>query len=199
MKRRWVFTSVVGMLTSCLLLLAGCSAAAEKLAVEDNEQAIETGRYLVTLGGCHDCHSPKVFTDKGPIPDEARLLSGHPADAKLPEFDVNSVRPDGWLLFNSHLTAAVGPWGVSYAVNLTPDLETGIGRWEEEAFIQSMRTGLHWGVGPPILPPMPWVNLSEAKDKDLRAIFAYLRSVKPVRNEVPAPMSLEEMAAANRQ
>jgi len=187
------------MLTSCLLLLAGCSAAAEKLAVEDNEQAIETGRYLVTLGGCHDCHSPKVFTDKGPIPDEARLLSGHPADAKLPEFDVNSVRPDGWLLFNSHLTAAVGPWGVSYAVNLTPDLETGIGRWEEEAFIQSMRTGLHWGVGPPILPPMPWVNLSEAKDKDLRAIFAYLRSVKPVRNEVPAPMSLEEMAAANRQ
>jgi hypothetical protein len=183
----------LGLLTLCSLLQPGCNR------VEDEQEPlgdhlVERGRYLVTIGGCHDCHTPKVFTEKGPVLDETRLLSGHPVEASLAAFDVSSVGPDGWILFNNHLTAAVGPWGVSYAVNLTPDKETGIGRWTVEAFVESMRTGLHWGAGPPILPPMPWMNWVEAKEADLRAMFAYLQSVEPIRNEVPLPLSLDELA-----
>ena len=90
-----------------------------------------------------------------------------------------------WILFNEHLTAAVGPWGVSFSANLTPDEETGIGDWTEEEFIGAVRTGTHRGIGRPILPPMPWFNLAMATDEDLQAIFAYLQSIPAVANQVP--------------
>ena len=162
-------------------------------ASSDTAEQVTRGKYLVQISGCHDCHTPKVFTEKGPILDESRLLSGHPSDLPLPELSQKMIQPGGWVLMNSHLTAAAGPWGVSYAVNLTPDLETGIGRWTVEAFIQSMRTGLHWGVGPAILPPMPWQNLAEMTEPDLHAIFAYLKSIKAVHNDVPAPLEFTEL------
>ena len=119
-------------------------------AAEGPGDLVKRGEYLVTLGGCHDCHTPKVFTEKGLELDSSRLLSGHPEGSELPAIDPAQIRPDGWLLMSNQLTAAVGPWGVSFAVNLTSDEETGLGRWEEEAFIQTMRTGLLWGVGPPL-------------------------------------------------
>jgi hypothetical protein len=82
-------------------------------------------------------------------------------------------------------TAFAGPWGVSYTANLTPDRLTGIGIWNEEVFIKTIRTGRHWGVSRPILPPMPWQNVRGLRDDDLRAVFAYLRSIPPVHNQVP--------------
>jgi hypothetical protein len=85
------------------------------------------------------------------------------------------------------MTSFAGPWGVSYAMNLTPDPETGLGNWTEKMFIETMRTGRHLGKGRPILPPMPWVSLGAASDKDLKAVFAYLRSLPPVKNAVPQP------------
>jgi hypothetical protein len=94
---------------------------------------------------------------------------------------------------NDNLTAFVGPWGMSFAANLTPDEQTGIGLWSEEHFINAMRTGKHMGAGRPILPPMPWSNLSRATDEDLQAMFAYFKSLKPVRNQVPAPVALEDL------
>jgi hypothetical protein len=193
MDGKMKFVWIVWPLTVCVLFQLSCTKSQEQEIAGDS-QIIERGRYLVTIGGCHDCHTPKVFTDKGPVLDETRLLSGHPAEAGLPELDVSRIGPDGWILFNNHLTGTVGPWGASFAVNLTPDKETGIGRWTAEAFIESMRTGLHWGAGPPILPPMPWMNWAEAEEEDLRAMFAYLQSVEPIRNEVPLPLSLEELA-----
>ncbi|HZQ59913.1 MAG TPA: diheme cytochrome c-553, partial [Casimicrobiaceae bacterium] len=84
------------------------------------------------------------------------------------------------------LTAWAGPWGVSYAANLTPD-KTGIAGWTVDQFIQAMRTGKHLGVGRPILPPMPWQQIGKLTDRDLRAIYAYLKSLKPIDNQVPAP------------
>jgi hypothetical protein len=89
---------------------------------------------------------------------------------------------------NNNLTAWVGPWGISFAANLTPDMVTGSGAWTEEAFIAAMRTGKHLGAGREILPPMPWFNLTNATDEDLSAIFAYLKSIKPIENMVPAPV-----------
>jgi len=152
------------------------------------EQAIARGGYLVRLAGCNDCHTPKVFDAGGMHEDENRQLSGHPEDAPLPDIDPNQVGPGKWLLFNDNLTAAAGPWGVSFAANLTPDEETGIGAWSEAVFVNAMRRGKHMGSGRPLLPPMPWFNVAAASDEDLAAIFAYLQSLPPVKNHVPEPI-----------
>jgi hypothetical protein len=82
-------------------------------------------------------------------------------------------------------TAFAGPWGISYAANLTPDRLTGIGIWNEEVFVKTIRSGRHWGVARPILPPMPWQNVAGLTDEDLSSVYAYLRSIQPVRNQVP--------------
>ena len=86
------------------------------------------------------------------------------------------------------MTAWSGPWGISYTSNLTPDPETGLGALSEESFIEAMRTGRHYGGGREILPPMPWTWLGKATDEDLKAIYAYLRTVTPIRNHVPDPI-----------
>ena len=152
-------------------------------------EKIKRGEYLVNVAGCHDCHSPKIMTENGPMPDPARLLTGHPANQKVAEFPAGTLGPDKWgAVGDNNFTAWAGPWGVSFAANLTPDEITGIGAWDEISFISAMRTGKHLGTGRPILPPMPWFNLVHATDEDLRAIFAYLKSLKPYENMVPAPI-----------
>lgn len=154
-----------------------------------NAAQIKRGAYLVTLGGCNDCHSPKVFTAKGPEPDPALLLSGAPANAKLGEIPANFIGPNAWgAVCTNDRTTWVGPWGVSFAANLTPDEATGIGSWTEDSFVQSMRTGKHMGTGRDLLPPMPRQSAGQITDQDLKAIFAYLKSLKPIQNEVPQPI-----------
>jgi hypothetical protein len=155
--------------------------ASEKLA---------RGRYLVTLGGCNDCHTPKVFTATGPVFDSTRILSGHPAGSPLPEITYDASKPGNWMLFAPDLTAAAGPWGISFSANLTPDSTTGIGAWTTENFIKTIRTGKHLGMegGRPILPPMPWQSMAEITDEDLSLIFGYLKSLPPIKNQVPAPV-----------
>jgi cytochrome c553 len=168
----------------CLLLAATTLHAADK-----KKSMLARGEYLVTLGSCNDCHSPKNMTPQGPVPNKALLLSGHPADEKLPASPMDIIGPDKWgTVANNNFTAWVGPWGISYAVNLTPDRETGIGTWNEELFIRILRTGKFMGSGRDILPPMPWPNLAKLSDRDLKAMFAYLKSIKPVRNQVPQPV-----------
>ena len=158
---------------------AAPSASAEQVA---------RGAYLVKLGGCGDCHSPKNFTAQGPVEYTTRLLSGHPASEKVPAPPAE-LGLGGWVAAcNPHMTAWVGPWGVSFAVNLTSDKKTGLGNWTEEQFIQAMRTGKHRGFGRPILPPMPWFNLANASDDDLSAILAYLKTTKPIVNQAPEPV-----------
>jgi cytochrome c553 len=155
-----------------------------------SKEQLRRGEYLAGYGGCSDCHTPKLMTKEGPIPDKARLLSGHPASAKLPAVPAGVLGPDQWgALTNNDLTAWAGPWGVSFAANLTPDKDTGLGGWTADQFIKTMRTGKHLGVGRPILPPMPWYDVAVLTDQDLKALFAYLKSLKPVRNQVPHPMA----------
>ncbi len=147
---------------------------------------MERGQYLVGITGCHDCHSPKIMGPQGPELDPARLLSGFPADRQLPPVPENAA---GWALMAMDLTAAVGPWGTSFAANITSD-ETGIGNWTEEQFERALRHGLYKGLegSRPLLPPMPWQNLANLKPEDMRDMFAYLKSTKPVENVVPAPI-----------
>lgn len=145
---------------------------------------ISKGKQLVSSLGCNDCHSPKIMTATGPAPDPARLLSGHPANEELPAYDKEILK--SYILMNMNGTAAIGPWGTSFAANLTSD-QTGIGNWTEEQFIRAMKKGKWKGLenSRDLLPPMPWQSYGTMPDEDLKAIFAYLKSLAPVNNLVP--------------
>lgn len=187
-----------GLLTLALAAVPGAigwrvtqatSAAPRKVA--DKAALVARGEYLVSAMGCHDCHTPWKLGPRGPEPDMSRALTGHPADVKV--LDPPKL-PQPWMwTATSTNTAFAGPWGVSFTANLTPDRETGLGNWTEQMFITAIRTGRHEGKGRPILPPMPWPMLRNLNDDDLRGIFAYLQSVKPVRNRVPAPIDPPEV------
>jgi hypothetical protein len=161
-------------------------------ACGEKTDLVKRGEYLVTIAGCHDCHTPKVQNPQGiPIPDQGRLLSGHPEKSPYPTWSPeDGQNRHAIALTNEMMTAWAGPWGVSFAANLTPDKETGIREWSQAMFIQALRTGKHQGQadGRDILPPMPWFNTRQATDEDLQAIWAYLRSLPPVKNQVPFPV-----------
>jgi hypothetical protein len=146
---------------------------------------LQRGAYLVRVGGCNDCHTPLKMGAKGPEPDMTRMLSGHPEALKMPPAPQLPEGPWGWT-GAATATAFAGPWGVSFAANLTPDKETGLGSWTEAQFLQMIRTGRHLGQGRPILPPMPVPSLHAATEADQKAIFAYLKSIPAVSNRVPA-------------
>ncbi|HKV73914.1 MAG TPA: c-type cytochrome [Gemmatimonadales bacterium] len=181
-----VFTNPEIRFAFACVLAAAC---APKPAPQPTEaELVARGRTLVTVGGCNDCHSPKIFTAQGPVPDTTRRLSGHPADSKIPAVPAGVIGPEQWGAITSNdFTAWAGPWGVSFTANLTPDA-TGLASYTPEIFIQTIRTGKHAGVGRPILPPMPWPYYATLSDDDLRAIFAYLRSLPPISNKVPDPI-----------
>lgn len=181
------FLIYIGATAALFILLAACNQKPEEEAKPEmtQEQLIARGDYLVSTIGCDDCHTPKVMSPKGPEFDMSRRFMGYPADQELPPID-ESVLPN-WALFNHELTAAVGPWGVSFSANITSD-ETGIGTWSYEQFERAMRQGLYKGMegSRPLLPPMPWQNFAKLSDEDLRAMFAFLKSTTPIRNVVPA-------------
>jgi mono/diheme cytochrome c family protein len=175
-------------MTSTLTLAALATLLAAGPALADGKQKqIALGRKLVTLGGCNDCHTPLKMGENGPQPDLSRLLSGHPEQLTMPPAP---KLPEGpWMAtVGATMTAWSGPWGVSYTANLTPDPETGLGRWTEKQFVDTLRTGRHQGRGRQLLPPMvPPAAFAELSDDELGAIFAYLRSIPAVRNRVPEP------------
>jgi len=181
----------IRLYASTIAALAALTAAvAAHGATEGGKQSeqLRRGAYLATYGGCNDCHTPKVMSPQGPVPDRSRLLAGHPQNETVPPVPSGALTPGGWMaMTNGHLTAWAGPWGVSYAANLTPDKRTGMGAWTADQFIRTMRTGKHLGVGRPLLPPMPVEALAALTDADLRALFAWLQSIKPVENQVPQP------------
>jgi hypothetical protein len=160
-----------------------------------NEELRSRGQYVATVSGCHDCHTPKKFGPQGPIFDSTRILSGHPASDPLPPIDVKALQPGQWVLFAPDLTSAVGPWGISYAANLTPDTATGIGAWDEATFVKSLRTGKHMGMdnARPILPPMPWQTIGTMTDEDLKALYTFLRTIPAISNRVPGPVPPNEV------
>ncbi|HEX6361742.1 MAG TPA: c-type cytochrome [Albitalea sp.] len=172
------------MRTKKLLLAALPLALAVAGAHADDRVA--RGKYLVTVAGCNDCHTPWKMGHKGPEPDMTRMLSGHP-EAK----DIGAAPrlPGPWQMSAVDTnTAWSGPWGVSFTANLTPDAETGLGKWTQRNFTETIRTGRHMGRGRPILPPMPIPMYKHFTDADLEAIFAYLQSIPAVKNRVPEPL-----------
>ena len=175
--------AVAAALIGVAVWAVGSSVAASE---QGASSAVARGKALVDSMGCHDCHTPLKMGPNGPEPDMTRALSGHPAEMKMPP----PPAPSGpWIgSFAATMTAWAGPWGVSYTANLTPHKENGLGSWTEQQFIDAMRTGRHQGRGREILPPMPWTAYKNLNDADLKAIFAYLRSLPPNSNKVPNPV-----------
>lgn len=189
---------ISSLATAALVALTACQktvkpdSAQKPMAIKDSAELVQYGKYLVTITGCNDCHTPKKMGPKGPELIEELLLSGFQGKNAIPEFDKERTQK-GFAQMSPDMTAAAGPWGVSFAANITPD-ETGIGSWTFEQFKTAITQGKYKGQdnGRPLLPPMPWFNYTEMKDEDLRAIFAYLKSIKPVENVVPAPKQFEK-------
>lgn len=191
-KTALIFTSVTVLAIVAIIISCNSSDAKEK-AIPDATGFIATpenvkhGEYLVTVMGCDDCHSPKTFGPRGPQLDIERRFSGRPAAAPMPKVDTATLK--SWALMAHDLTAAVGPWGASFAANITSDA-TGIGNWSFEQFKTALRKGKYKGMenGRDLLPPMPWMQYKNLTDEDLRDVFAFLKSTKPVENVVPAPI-----------
>lgn len=195
MKRK--FLQVFFLSTASFMLFSCSNTENEEVKTNDNPAAANNyggyasmeqwGEHLVTIAGCQDCHTPKIMTPNGPDIDSSRSFSGHPAGSPDLPVDRADIESKG-LGVTQDLTAWAGPWGVSYAANLTSD-STGIGGWKEEQFIYAIREGKLKGLpdSRPILPPMPWQMYKHMTDGELKAIFAYLKSTKPIKNNVPPP------------
>jgi hypothetical protein len=179
---------LVIMLGAAAVVWAARTPRADDKAVQPVAlDPVARGKYLVTIMACADCHTP--HNEKGELITEM-LFAGHPEKAPLPVWEPAMLEKGILATIAPTLTAFAGPFGTSVATNLTPDMETGMGVLSVEGFMQSWRTGQHWKYPRPILPPMPAPFYKDMEEADMRAIFAYLRTVPPVKNRTPESVSL---------
>lgn len=166
------------------------SSASGKETGAPADKRIARGMQLVIEGNCDYCHTPLIETKEGPVPDMKRRLSGHPRDREIPRLPASGTGSPEWIEFLGTLdsTEWAGPWGLVFSKNITPDPETGIGKWTEDIFVETIRTGRHIDYKRDLLPPMPWRDYGMLGDEDLKSIFAYLMTVPPVKNAVPKPV-----------
>ena len=163
------------------------TTVAEKPAFGGYETQVKWGEHLVAIGGCNDCHTPKNMTPMGPVDDSTLILSGHPEKLPAPDVDRKAMESKG-LVVTSDFTSWIGPWGISYSANLTPD-ETGTGNWTENQFLYAIRNMVSKGLAGarPLLPPMSMMPVKNMTDDELKAIFAYLKTIKPIKNNSVQP------------
>lgn len=199
MKKTFLITMGLTVIASTSVFYS-CSNSNEKQSdskVTANqpkqEDIIKQGQHLVTIMGCNDCHSPKKMGAQGPEIIADLMLSGYPSDRPIVKFDSKLIK-EGFPMSYPDLTATAGPWGVSFAGNITPD-ETGIGNWTEAQFKKAMTEGKFKGLdgSRTLLPPMPWQQYKSLTNDEIHSIFTYLKSIKPVKNIVPSPVTPDKM------
>ena len=170
------------------VLFVGTVIALSIRSVESQSDRVQRGKYLVdAVSACGYCHTPRAGAEY----NMNMYLAGHPAGQAYPRYNFSMMRQEIFILTSLQMSAFSGAFGTSFASNLTPDKETGLGEWTEDMFINAMRTGLHQGVegNRPILPPMPVKHYAQMNDEDLKSIWAYLKTIKPVKNEVNPPLN----------
>jgi hypothetical protein len=189
-----IISFLAGVLATAVTACTNSSGSSvATVAKADAAARIKRGEYLVNAIGCDDCHSPKRMGPQGPEIIPELRLSGFPHNGQLPPVDTTEVKK-GWTLMAPDLTSAIGEWGASFAGNITSD-GSGIGNWKEENFIRALREGKYKGLANSraLLPPMPWFVYRNMTDEDLKSIFAYLKTTRPVNNVVPAPRPLSAL------
>ena len=150
------------------LVVAGIVVSKPDLGASAAESQVQRGKYLVTLAGCTDCHTPGFFLGK---PDMNRYLGGSDVG-----FDIPGL-------------------GSFYGRNLTPDPETGLGNWTSQDIVTALQTGMRPD-GRQLAPIMPWRAFANLTKEDAQAIVAFLKSVPPVKNKVLGPYGPSEKPAA---
>lgn len=146
-------------------MLALVVSAGSAAAAED---VVKRGEYLSRIMDCTGCHTPGAMAGK---PEPGRHLAGSPLGFGIPDL------------------------GVFYPPNLTPDQETGLGKWSEADIIAAVRTGTRPD-GRQLAPVMPWPSYAALTDSDAAALAAYLKSLPPVRNSVPGPVGAKDSPPA---
>jgi cytochrome c553 len=192
--RTIIFVAIFFIAIASVIISCNTRSKAETVPAAINKDSlVKRGAYLVTVMGCDDCHSPKRMGTHGPEIIPELRLSGYQQNMPLAPVNTDEIKK-GWVLFSPDLTAAAGPWGVSFAANITSDL-SGIGSWTELQFTKALREGKYKGLDNtrPLLPPMPWPNFGQLNDTDIKAVFTFLQSTKPVKNIVPAPQQPARM------
>jgi mono/diheme cytochrome c family protein len=150
------------------LLVAVLSLATLAPPAVADEAEVAHGKYLVTVMGCTDCHTPGHFLGQ---PDMARFLGGSDVGFEIPGL------------------------GTFYGRNLTPDADTGIGTWTTADIVTAIRTGVRPD-GRQLAPAMPWMGYASLTDDDANAIAAYLKTLDPVAHAVPGPFGPGEPTGA---
>lgn len=182
---------LAGAFIASMFLFSHCNEQAATTATVTNggyESQVKWGEHLLRTGGCGDCHTPKKLTPMGPVDDSTLMLSGHPSQYPLPDIDRTILESKG-MFASQTLTFWMGPWGVSFAANLTPD-STGTLSWTEEQFMTALREGYSKGIknNRRLLPPMPVEATRNFTDDEIKAMFAYIRTIPPIKNVVPQPL-----------
>jgi len=185
---------IISIVFLSLFLTALFAVAADTDSEDTNGNQAVKGMELVKQGNCGFCHTPLIETKEGAVPAPGKTLSGYPSGMELPELPDAEIDSEEWLKFLGSLPNSVwaGPWGLSFASNITPDPKTGIGKWTEDIFIETMRSGRHIDLKRDISPPMPWRDYAKLSDEELAAIFAYLMTLEPVVNPVPKPIPIKQ-------
>jgi mono/diheme cytochrome c family protein len=144
---------------SAALMVAGFLSSQPQTQASAAESQVERGKYLVTIGGCMDCHTSGYFFGK---PDMARFLGGSEVGFEIPGL------------------------GIFHGRNLTPDKETGLGNWSKEQIVTAIQTGVRPD-GRELAPIMPWRAFANLTKQDAEAIATFLQTLPPVKNKVPGP------------
>jgi hypothetical protein len=184
-KKLFLFTAIITAVVTALVACTNSSGETQKTATISQDSLIKRGEYLVSIAGCDDCHTPKKMGPMGPEPDMSVRLSGYRSAVPFPKVDTNIIK-QGWTLVNPELTGWAGPWGASFTANITSD-ETGIGTWSYDQFKKAFQQGKWKGLEGTrsLMPPMPWQQYSKMNEDDVRSIFTFLKSTKPIKNVEP--------------
>lgn len=148
--------------------LAATAALLAAVGSAHAQDRLARGKYLAAVMDCGGCHMPGAFTGK---PDASRFLAGESIGFEIPGL------------------------GIFYPPNLTPDRDSGLGKWSEADIVKAVRTGVRPD-GRELAPAMPWRAYAALSDGDARALAAYLKSLKPVANKVPEPVGAGQPAKA---